>query len=149
MEIINSLYAGLLATFDATNVDFLKSIGIETAKEFAVETLKKLGSKVRSLFKNKPEEDTIDALENAINKKDNEKIKNKSESVLKLLKEAMDNDENFKNEVETIINELDDTTKENIKEIGELSVKNSKNVLIGNTFGNISGGFRVGDDIKK
>ncbi len=144
-----TLFAGLLTTYQSGALDFLKDLGLDTAKEIAKDTLKSLGEKVVGYFKGKKEEDTFDALENAVTKQNAEKFKTKSDEVLALLKSAVETDAGFRKEVESILNGLSDDKKQALEKQASIVVQNSTNVVAGSTFGDISGGFRIGDDYKK
>lgn len=123
-----TLFAGLLTTYQSGALDFLKDIGLETAKDVAKETLKSLGEKVVGYFKGKKEEDTFDALENAVTKQNAEKIKAKSGEVLELLKSAVENDADFRKEVESILNGLDSEKQTALENAAGKMVSNVSNI---------------------
>lgn len=126
-ELQNTLLTGLLYLQELSNngtAEFFKNMGMGMVTDIAKDTLKNLGGKVLSYFKGKKEEDTLDALESAINKQDVEKFKAKSESVLELLKIAVENDANFRKEVEDVLNELGDDSKKKLLENAGTLVKN-------------------------
>lgn len=146
------LLSGLLSTYESGGAEFLKSVGEELAKGLATDTLKKLGGKVMDFFKGKKEEDTIDALENAVSKKDAEKFKAKSESVLQLLKSAVETDEKFAQEVKEIIAGLDEKGQKELAETSGRIVKNIANFTGNNNVviqGTTNSQIHIGNNIKK
>jgi uncharacterized protein YdbL (DUF1318 family) len=136
----STLFTALLATYQSGALDFVKEIGIETAKDIAKDTLKSLGEKVTNYFKGKKEEDTFDALENSVTKQNTEKFKAKSGEVLELLKSAVENDASFKQEVESILNlnGLDKAKQEELAKATGQVVHNVSNIT-GNNNVNIQG----------
>jgi hypothetical protein len=146
------LFSGLLSMYESGGADFLKSVGTEFAKGLATETLKKLGEKALNFFKGKPGEDTIDALENAALKKDAEKFKAKSESVLGLLKSAVETDKKFAQEVKEIIEGLDEKGQKELAETAGRIVKNISNFTGNNNVviqGNTNSKIHIGNKIER
>ncbi len=140
------LLCGLLSLWESGGAEFLRNIGADVAKSVAKDTLKELGKKAINFFKGKPAENTIDALENAVRKGDAEKFQAESEAVLQLLKNALATDDNFKQEVESMLNGLDSQTKQDLDKQSAIIIQNSKNVVAASTFTNITGGVRIGDN---
>jgi hypothetical protein len=123
-----TLFAGLLTTYQSGAVELLKSIGLGVATDIAKDTLKNLGEKVITYFKGKKEEDVFDALENAVTKQNAEKFKAKSENVLELLKTTVENDADFRKEVESILQTLDSEKQNELaKAVGQM-VSNVANI---------------------
>ena len=151
MELAQAIFSGILTTFtESGGMDFLKNIGLDVVKDVAKESLKKLGVFGLDYFKGKKQEEKeLKVLKLAINEQNSEDFKEQSETVLQLLKNAVENDADFKKEVENILNGLDEDSKKALDKQTAIIIQNSKNVVAGNTFGNITGGFRVGDDYGK
>jgi hypothetical protein len=123
-----TLFTGLLATYQSGALDFLKDIGLDTAKEVAKDTLKSLGEKVVSYFKGKKEGDTVSALKLSVLEKDTENFKEKSGEVLELLKNAVENDADFRKEVESILNSLDSEKQNELANAAGKMVSNVSNI---------------------
>lgn len=144
-----TLFSGLLSTYESGGAEFLKSVGTDFAKGLATDTLKKLGDKVVGFFKVTKEKPQIDSLELAILKKDKDSFKEQSASVLELIKAAVETDTDFAKEVKAIIDGLDDKTQ---KELAETSTKNVANITGNNN--NVFQGIHnskihIGDKIKR
>ncbi len=145
-----TLFSGLLSLYESGGAEFLKNVGLEIGKSVATDTLKNLGTKALNFFKGKKEaEKELKLLKHAVNEQNTDDFKEQSETVQKLLKEALETDPDFKKEVEAILNGLDADTKKALEKQSAIIVQNSKNIVAGNTFGNITGDFRVGDDYGK
>jgi hypothetical protein len=145
-----TLFAGLLSTYQSGAVELLKSIGFGAATDIAKDTLKNLGEKVVSYFKGKKEEDTFDALENAVTKQNAEKIKAKSGEVLELLKSAVENDADFRKEVESILKGLDSEKQTALENAAGKMVSNVSNITgnNNNVLQNINNStIHIGDNV--
>jgi hypothetical protein len=145
------LLSGLLSTYESGGAEFLKSVGVEFAKTVAKDTLKALGEKVVGFFKGKKEaEKEIKLLKHAVNEKDADDFKAQSETVLELLKNAVETDATFAGEVKAIIEGLDEKGQ---KELAESSGKiinhiatitgSNNNVIQGNSNSEILVGNKI------
>jgi hypothetical protein len=145
------LFSSLLSMYESGGAEFLKSVGVELAKGLATDTLKKLGTKTLDFFKGKKEaEKEIKLLKHAVNEQNIEDFKQQTESVLTLLKEAIQSDKNFRQEVEEILNGLDEKSKQAVEETTGKIIKNISNIkgskIIDNSL-NINQENKEGDNI--
>jgi len=147
MELAQTILQSLYAVWESGGGEILKNIAIESGKTLGVDAVKSLFQATMKKFEGKDEEETLDSLKTAVTEKNQEKVSQKSTKVLQLLKNAVENDADFKKEVENILNGLEDDDKKALDK--QTAIINSKNVVADNTFGNITGGFRVGDDYGK
>lgn len=144
-----TILAALVASSNSQAIAFLNGIGVNFAydKLKNSESLKKINQKVRSFFKGKPTEDTLEVLGNAIKDKNKEKFEAKFEQVKEILKTTLEKHPDFKKEIENILNGLDGETKNELsKATQHITIQNSKNVMVGNTFEKIGGSIQIGDN---
>ncbi len=146
-----TLFAGLLTTYQSGALDFLKDIGLDTAKDIAKETLKSLGEKVVGYFKGKKEgEKELKVLKLATNEQNIDDFKEQSVTVLELLKTTVENDADFRKEVESILNGLDSEKQNELANAAKKMVSNVSNITgnNNNVLQNINNStIHIGDNV--
>jgi len=146
-ELANTLYTAVIAGY---GVELLKGVGINFTydKLKHSDKLKKISQKTIDFLKGKEEaHKEVKLLKHAVNEQDKEDFKEQSETVKEILKMTLEDHPDFKKEIENILNGLDGETKNELsKATQHITIQNSKNVIAGNTFGNISGGMQIGDN---
>ncbi len=144
MDLSEIALSGLLSTFTGPlAADLLKGI----ASNAAYDTLKKVGGKVLDLFKGKKEaEKEIKLLKLAASEANTEDFREQTDSVLTLLKTTLETDPAFRQELEQLLKGAGEAEEKAVRQQAGIVIENSKNVVAGNTFGDITGGFRVGDN---
>ncbi len=142
IQMEETLLASLIASYGSGAITFLQGIGVNFAydKLKNSEQLQKLSQKVLDFFKGKPEEDTLDALESAVSKKNTEKFNAKSKQVMEILKNTVENNADFRKDVENILNGLDEKSKNELGKITQniSTILGNDNTVVQGVVGNVT-----------